>query len=170
MIRSIIIFLLLCSSLNAQGVFFPIKKGNKKYETTHTYINVYCLPKALAVSIRFKKPQKHFLKKQNNKFKYEGKKPNFIAFSCGNIIASKEGKAKYVFDGQMSVSAQRIYLVLRKGMYEFRYNDKVMISFHYSSGKHGVEIPNRVMIDMAATFYKNQKEIPRTAVIPGACQ
>ena len=170
MIRFIGCVLLFYTVINAESVFFSIKKGNKRYETMHVYIDVKCLSRSLSVSIRFKKPlDKDTLKAQSKKIRYKGKKPMCIEFPKGQIIASNKNQANYVLHGQLSMNHRKIHLVLNKGVCKFSYKNEVVF-FHYFPDKQGIEFPKRVMINMAIVFYKNQKEIPRTAVTPGASQ
>lgn len=161
---------LLSIIVHGESAFFSIKKGNKRYETIHTYIDVRCSPKALEVSIRFKKPLRgDLLKPQSKKLKHEGKEPLAIVFPKGQITTSKKVEHNYVLHGKLHISHQKIALFLHKGICKFSYKNEV-IFFYYLPHKHGIEFPKHMMINMAIIFYKNQKEIPRTAVTPGASQ
>ena len=170
MIRFIGCVLLFSAMVSAESMFFSIKKGNKRYETMHVYIDVKCLSKSLSVSIRFKKPlDKDFFKPQSKKITHKDEKPICIELPKGQIAASNKNQANYVLDGQLRMTHRKVYLLLNKGVCKFSYKDEVVF-FHYLPDKKGVEFPKYVMINMAIVFYKNQKEIPRTAVTPGASQ
>ena len=161
---------LLSIIVHAESVFFSIKKANKRYETIHTYIDIRCSPKALMVSIRFKKPlSRDLLKPQNKKLKHKDKEPFTIVFPKGQITTSKKENHNHVLYGQLHINHRKVNLFLDKGICKFSYKNEV-IFLYCLPYTQGIEFPKHMMINMAIVFYKNQKEIPRTAVTPGASQ